>query len=279
MTSSTVYRMPENLKSESDEHCKITIIFVSLPKCPDNFEADFVEFLPFNMSANSNDRRVPDFYDRLTEMEREEYDALARRVGSPENRYNRNRRLATLQEQLQEIRSFCIRHDGRDAERMLVCGICWFPSGAFAINVRQLVLLLKKSKSSVNGALAKMGYETVPTKDEDEQMLFDTLPFLRSHSLEQRQWTIRKRSLDENGMIGAMSPAPANEVLFKRWNDINRFEEDTSHCWSSDELEPTWPTCGGDDWGDMKFYECKKTDVIMEEDVWGPCKYYDYPGM
>ena len=231
------------------------------------------------MSANSNERRAPDFYDRLTDMEREEYDALARRVGSPENRYNRNRRLATMQEQLQEIRSFCIRHDGRDAERMLVCVICWFPSGAFAINVRQLVLLLKKSKSSVNGALAKMGYETVPTKDEDEQMLFDTLPFLRSHSLEQRQWTIRKRSLDENGPIAVMSPVPANEARFKRWNDINRFEEDTSRCWSSGELEPSWPTCDCDDWKDMKLYDCKKLGNAVDDDPWTLCTSYDYPGM
>ena len=205
---------------------------------------------------------VPDFYDLLTPSEREEYQELARRVGSPENRYNRNRRLVTLQEQLDDIRSFCIRHDGRDSERSLVCGICWLSDNTIAINVRQLIRLFRKSKSSINGALAKLTYETVPTKDEDEQALFNTLPYLRAHYLEQRQWTIRKQSDPSNSEPKRM---PLAWDDYMKNNDLDSLALGVSG-WNEDDVDLRLGWGSSDPFDFQKDYECKLKVHSMDED-------------
>jgi hypothetical protein len=134
---------------------------------------------------------IPVFLDRLSDDDRLAYEVLKERVSSPDNRYTRFRRLATLKDCFDEIRAFCIRHDDGDSLRCLVCGIYWFDTDELAINTRQLRLLLAKSKSSINGALAKMKYITRPTKERERDRLIAALPELRGDWLEVRQWTIR----------------------------------------------------------------------------------------
>jgi hypothetical protein len=121
-----------------------------------------------------------------------EYSALRDQFRSPSHRYNRNRRLVSLQESFDTIRSFCIRGDRDDALRCLVCGIFWFPDGQLATNTRQLHILLAKSKSNINGALVKMKYETLVTKDRERDKIIEALPDLKADWLEVRQWTIRR---------------------------------------------------------------------------------------
>lgn len=160
------------------------------------------------------------FIQLLSPSDRIKYEELKQKVGSPENRYNRNKRIQTFTEIIESIRQFCIKNDDDDWKRCLVCGICWIPhsssnessplsppeveslndSGLYkwsinqdlAINTRQLRILIAKSKSTINGALAKMGYESVPTKGSDAEDLIGAIPFLNNHYTEMRQWTIRR---------------------------------------------------------------------------------------
>lgn len=154
------------------------------------------------MNDKSSDT-APNFFDLLTETEQTEYYELRTVVGSPDNRYNRNKRLETFLEILDHIKHYCVRCDENDWKRCLVCGVCWMDD-SIAINTRQLRQLINKSKSTINGALAKMGYVTIPTKGEDAQQLTDSIPFLRGHFLEMRQWTIRRK-------IGCSPPEPKTE--------------------------------------------------------------------
>ena len=134
----------------------------------------------------------PAFYEFLSQDDQRQYNELRDRVGSPENRYNRNKRLETFNEILDEIKSYCQRKDSDDWKRYLVCGVCWIDrSSDIAINTRQLRLLILKSKSTINGALAKMGYSTIPIKSHDPTDLIEMIPFLKSHPQELRQWTTR----------------------------------------------------------------------------------------
>jgi hypothetical protein len=135
----------------------------------------------------------PLFLEMLSAEDREEFEVLRKRLGSRENRYNRNKRLVTLQESLDSIKAFCIRGRDDDSFRCLACGICWLDDGEIAINVRQLRVILAKSKSTINGALAKLKFITVPTKDDDAARLYRAIPYLKGHYLEMRQWTIRKK--------------------------------------------------------------------------------------
>ena len=136
---------------------------------------------------------IPEYIELLTIEDKELYEKLQKIVGSPNYRYNRNHRLDTLNDLFSEIRDYC-EHDDNESEkwkRYLICGICWFQD-YIAINTKQLRLLISKSKSSINGALAKMGYQTVSLRGEQASLLLEKIPFLFGHYREFRKWSIRK---------------------------------------------------------------------------------------
>ena len=145
------------------------------------------------IDENNNDQ-VPNFFEYLSLEDQKKFEEIKNTLGAPDHRYNRNKRLVTFQEMLESIKDFCERNDSEDWKRYIVCGICWF-GNEIAINTRQLRILLGKSKSSINGAFAKMGYETLPSKGIDQSQLMDKIPFLKSNFAEYRQWTVRRSIL------------------------------------------------------------------------------------
>lgn len=156
---------------------------------------------------------TPGFIDLLSPNDRKLYDELQQNVGSPDFRYNRNRRISTLMDIFEYIRDYCEYSEEDQWKRYLVCGICWFKD-CVAINTRQLRLLIAKSKSAINGAFVKMGYQTIPTKGEERTMLLEKIPFLSSHYSDLRQWTIRK-------MDPLLVEKQLNSICFENSNEIN----------------------------------------------------------
>jgi hypothetical protein len=77
-----------------------------------------------------------------------------------------------------------------------------------AINTRQLRLLIGKCKSSINGAMSKMGFGTAPLKSAASQALITFIPFLKGNFVEQRQWTIRRRVHLSPAPIRSLFPTP-----------------------------------------------------------------------
>lgn len=161
---------------------------------------------------------TPDYFNLISEEDQCQYRELQKILTSPENRYARNRRIETLKESLEEIRKFCIRNDENDWKRCLVCGVIWLNENkssndvkkkneeknnfeSISINIRQLKVILDKSKSTINGAMAKMGFVTFPTKGDDQDILYKAMPYFEGKYFEMRQWTIRKRKLNENEKI------------------------------------------------------------------------------
>lgn len=145
---------------------------------------------------------TPEYIELLSLEDKILYDELQKKVGSPNFRYNRNRRLSTINDIFEQIREFCEKEEEDKWKRYLVCGICWFED-YISINTRQLRLLISKSKSAINGALAKMGYETVTAKGERASMLIEAIPYLFGHFTEYRKWSIRKKnpSKDEISLV------------------------------------------------------------------------------
>lgn len=135
---------------------------------------------------------TPKFLELLSKEDWDEYENLQRLVGSPNNRYNRNRRYTVLTDIFERIRVFCERNDQDDWKRCLACGICWLEDGLIAINTNQLKVLISKCKSSINGALDIMGYETLPQKAEQYKLLKNKIPILIRNFGEIRHWTIRQ---------------------------------------------------------------------------------------
>jgi hypothetical protein len=133
----------------------------------------------------------PSYYALLLEPEKYEYDALQARLADPNHRYNRNHRLDTFQDMLDEIREFC---EGPESwRRCLACGICWC-TDFIATNTQQMRFILGKSKSSINGVFAKMGLDISPGKDSETSELTGRIPYLKGRLQEVRQWTIRRKT-------------------------------------------------------------------------------------
>ena len=143
------------------------------------------------IEENSNE---PSYYQLLDLSDQIKYKELKESFSTPEHKYNRGKRVETFQQSLEEIRRFCNRGDGNDWKRFLVCGMCW-NQDFLAINTRQLRILLDKCKSSINGALSKMGFCTLPIKGECCTELIVAIPFLRGNYVEQRQWSVRTKVL------------------------------------------------------------------------------------
>ncbi|OHT16000.1 hypothetical protein TRFO_42123 [Tritrichomonas foetus] len=134
---------------------------------------------------------TPKFFELLSEDDQKQYKELREKVGSPENRYTRNRRLITLKDSFDAIRAFCIKNDEDDWKRCMVCGLCWIDD-SICVNIRQLHLIINKSKSTINGALLKMGYSTVPSTGDQRIVVTQAIPYLQNRFNDLRQWTVRK---------------------------------------------------------------------------------------
>ena len=143
----------------------------------------------------------PKYFDFLNEEDKITYNKLRSTLSSHLCRNRRGKRLETFSDMLTTIQNFCIRNDGDDWKRFLVCGVCWLPLG-LAINTRQLSLLITKCKSSINGSLQKMGYGTIQSRSESSNALSDVIPFLKNNFNELREWSIRQ--------FIAVTPQPQN---------------------------------------------------------------------
>jgi hypothetical protein len=165
--------------------------------------------LPHNMSDDDSWSRsdTPMFFSLLDESDQKSYLEMRELLHNSEKRYKRNKRIESLQEALDTIQEFCVRHSPDDWKRSLVCGVCWMGPD-IAINTRQLRLLVDKCKSSINGALSKMGYGTTPGKSAISQSLLTFIPFLKGNFVEQRQWTIRRRTHLSPALMRNVFPTP-----------------------------------------------------------------------
>jgi hypothetical protein len=147
------------------------------------------------------------FFSLLDQLDRTSDMEMQAVLRNSEKRYKRNKRMESLQDALDTIQEFCVRHTADDWKRSLVCGVCWIGQD-IAINTRQLRLLVDKCKSSINGALSQMGYGTAPVKSAISQSLLAFIPFLKGNFVEQRQWTIRRRTHQSPAPIRSAFPTP-----------------------------------------------------------------------
>lgn len=147
----------------------------------------------------------PMYYEILSPTDQQSYDKLRESLSSLDNKFIKNQRCQTIQSAFNSIREYCCRHDDEDWKRYLVCGICWLDND-IAINIRNIRLLLNKCKSSINGALVKMGYGADLKKSEESMALISKIPFLKGNFIEQRKWTIRRRVIASPAPLSRFNP-------------------------------------------------------------------------
>jgi hypothetical protein len=182
---------------------------------------------------------------QLSSDDRAHLERLQSFVRSPASKYNRNRKLSAFNEILTMICSFCDRHPDDRWKRCLVCGVCPLECGALAVNTHQLTSFLKRSKSSINGVLADLGYVAVQVSDRDLGFLRAVLQKLDCcHEI--RKWTIRRlrnagRLAPElpilaEGLPGELDRDVHEEKMPRQsWQPCQVFEADITDVWLFDD--------------------------------------------
>jgi hypothetical protein len=89
------------------------------------------------------------------------------------------------------IHSWAQRGDGDDWRRCCVCGLFYLQCG-IAVNSHQLNCLTDRCKSSINGGLKKLDFETISARGDMNPELVGLLPNLKGNTHELRQWSVRK---------------------------------------------------------------------------------------
>ena len=146
-----------------------------------------------NQSVSPKNRGFPEFYNLLSDSDKEGYNQLRATLSSRNCRNRRNKRIETFSEMLNAIQTYSVRKDENDWKRCLVCGVLWLSNG-IAINTRQLRLLIDKCKSSINGSLHRMGYSAVMCRGDTSNQIIEMIPMLKDNFPELRQWTVRQLS-------------------------------------------------------------------------------------
>lgn len=136
---------------------------------------------------------TPKFFEQLSADDQTTYKELQEKFSSKQCRNNRNHRVSVFSEILNMVKDFCERGDANDSIRCLVCGYCTMPGG-FAVNIRQMRILVDKCKSSINGSLQRMGAAITPMRNELAEMLQQKIPQLKSTFTEMREWSVRQLS-------------------------------------------------------------------------------------
>ena len=155
----------------------------------------FNDVYGFNFS-NQNALQIPDYWERLNDIDKEKYLMMREQLSSRSNKYRRNKSNETFATIIENIKSFVIQGDENDYNRGLVCGLiflnemfqdCLLENSKglenedlnsldkeyVAINTKQLRILLDKCKSSINGSFHQIGYEII--EDYDTCQIFASL--------------------------------------------------------------------------------------------------------
>jgi hypothetical protein len=123
-------------------------------------------------------------------------------------------RLDTFNERLKKIRTFIEREGGESWRRSLVCGVFFLPDG-FMLHIRQLQILMGKSRSSINGSFQQMGYSPRSQFHRFDNAYFPGVP--HQHMIGQlKNWTMRKKIESEQLTISMASEQPEAVTVEQR---------------------------------------------------------------
>lgn len=104
----------------------------------------------------------------------------------------RGEKVDVFSRRLDLIRNYVQKGNDDDWKRSFACGIFFFENN-IAISIKQLMLLLGKCKSSINGSLHQLGYIARPTSKETDENLVNNIPIFQKDRSELKKWTIRQK--------------------------------------------------------------------------------------
>jgi hypothetical protein len=158
--------------------------------------------------AENSAEQGPRFFALLNNNDREVFLRITSALSAPSSRNKRNTRMNEFEEIVEAIDLFENTDQDDKWKRCLACGIVKLTAG-IAVNTNQLRHLVFKCRSSINGSLKGLGYDSIVTKPEATEELLDLIPALRALPAELKQWTIRARQQENLEIPAEISPPPA----------------------------------------------------------------------
>lgn len=169
----------------------ISILSTALLRiCVRDFEQTVMHHFPMR-ALSSAALSLPQFWWLLGDADKQQYQYLRTYFLNDTESCQRNRRISTFADHIQLIKSYCVRNDGSDNIRGIVCGILWLEDNGIAINTRQLGCLMSKCKSSINGSFQILGYKETMARRSASDLVAKSLSVIRDNRNELRKWTVR----------------------------------------------------------------------------------------
>jgi hypothetical protein len=147
-------------------------------------------------------------------------------------KYQRNKRISHFDESLAMLRACVHNNRASSWKRALVCGVCQCDD-VLAVNNYRLQLFSDRSKSSINGLFAQMGYRTVAINRVNQSSILAQIPFLAVKNDELRQWTYRVK---DNAVPIIPSRTDDVQTLENSWTSLGEsgMDQEGTWIWSED---------------------------------------------
>ncbi|EAY01712.1 hypothetical protein TVAG_317010 [Trichomonas vaginalis G3] len=128
----------------------------------------------------------------LSETDLEGYLQLRDRFHTEVANAKRGEKVEMFNKRLKIIKEYVVKHDENDWKRSFATGVI-FLENSIAINIKQLILLMGKCKSSINGSLHQLGYIARPASKETDEQIILSIPIFNRDRRELKKWTIRQK--------------------------------------------------------------------------------------
>lgn len=156
--------------------------------------------------AKNQNIQFPFHFELLSQSDIKDYFMMRNNFSIEINKSKKGERRESFINTLKVIRSFIERNDADDWKRSLVCGVIFLNcesgnysqtnilSPAVAINIQQLRILLGKCKSSINGSLQQLGYQSLPASPIGKlyEEVIRKVPYFQQDLVELKKWTFRE---------------------------------------------------------------------------------------
>ena len=128
----------------------------------------------------------------LSENDLKGYNELKDRFHKEVANAKRGEKVDMFNKRLKIIKDYVVKNDEDDWKRSFATGVI-FLDNYIAINIKQLILLMGKCKSSINGSLHQLGYIARPASKETDENLINSIPIFSKERRELKKWTIRQK--------------------------------------------------------------------------------------
>ena len=150
----------------------------------------------------------------LSPSDLEGYNQLKDRFHKEVANAKRGEKVEMFNKRLKIIKEYVVRNDDDDWKRSFAAGVI-FLDNYIAINIKQLILLMGKCKSSINGSLHQLGYIARPASKETDENLINSFPIFSKDRRELKKWTIRQKKSSRRKQLKQLQEHKIEEKIME----------------------------------------------------------------